>query len=338
MTSTESKFAKGRTRLRKEDVFKPPTIRLRFGFLLGRIFEKIHGKSFRAKCVQTLVEQIRWELQNSDHTSISPVSGFLNILALWLQDPEDENCRKALARIEGWIWEDDAEGTRITGARSASWDTGFALQALSELPESVEVKNAVDLGTDFLASQQIRKNFDGFEAAYRSDPKGGWCFAGRWHGWPVSDCTAEAVLGLLETQPSALKDEALQESIEFMLRSQNKDGGFGSYEARRSTFGLEWLNPAEMFGESMTEKSFVECTASCMAALALSRPQLPNEVDEKAQLANFSRRVLATEISTKRRFLARGLGSAIYLWNSFRDQGASSRGERSKRPVHKTRL
>ena len=279
------KFARGRTRLRKEDVFQRPTIRLRFGFLLGRFFEKIHGKSFRAKCVQKLVEQIRWELQNSDHTSISPVSGFLNILALWLQDPEDENCRKALARIEGWIWEDDAEGTRITGARSASWDTGFALQALSELPESVEVKNAVDLGTDFLASQQIRKSFDGFEAAYRSDPKGGWCFAGRWHGWPVSDCTAEAVLGLLETRPNALKDEALQESIEFMLRSQNKDGGFGSYEARRSTFGLEWLNPAEMFGESMTEKSFVECTASCMAALALGKQQLPNDVSEKAQLA-----------------------------------------------------
>ena len=31
--------------------------------------------------------------------------------------------------------------------------------------------------------------------------------------------------------------------------ARNRDGGFGSYEARRSAFGLEWLNPAEMFGD-----------------------------------------------------------------------------------------
>ena len=48
-------------------------------------------------------------------------------------------------------------------------------------------------------------------------------------------------------------------------------GGFGSYEAQRSRIGLEWLNPAEMFGDSMTEHSFVECTASCLAALAACR-------------------------------------------------------------------
>ena len=266
----EINFASGRKRLRTEDVFAPPTARLRLVFGIGRMFERFHVKRLRAKCVNKLVDRIRWELQSSDHTSISPVSGFLNILALWLQDPKDENCRKAQARLEGWIWEDETNGTRVTGARSASWDTGFALQALAAVPLDSEVNKAVDLGANFLASQQIRNSFEGFAAAYRSDPKGGWCFAGIWHGWPVSDCTAEAILGLLNTRSQAIDVDALREAVEFILRSQNQDGGFGSYEARKSSLNLEWLNPAEMFGESMTEQSYVECTASCMAALAES--------------------------------------------------------------------
>lgn len=278
-------FASGRSRLREEDVFTPPSTRLRIGFVVARMFEKIHGKRLRQKCVQALVERIRWELESSDHTSISPVSGFLNMLALWLQDPDDENCRKALARIEGWIWEDEADGTRITGARSASWDTGFALQALAEVAVDNEVRNAIDRGVEFLASQQIRKSFEGYESAYRNDPKGGWCFAGIWHGWPVSDCTAEALLGLLANRPEDVGREALRDATGFMLRSQNQDGGFGSYEARRSKFGLEWLNPAEMFGESMTEKSYVECTASCIAALAAGREQFPNTAEEQVTKA-----------------------------------------------------
>ena len=62
----------------------------------------------------------------------------------------------------------------------------------------------------------------------------------------------------------------------FILQCQNPDGGFGSYEAQRSRVGLEWLNPAEMFGDSMTEHSYVECTASCITALATFRRRFPN--------------------------------------------------------------
>ena len=278
-------FGSSRKRLRKEDVFSPPTLRLRICYALGRVYECLHSKRLRQKCVEKLVERIRWELNSSNHTSISPVSGFLNILALWLQDPTDVDCQKALSQIEGWIWEDERDGTRITGARSASWDTGFALQALACAPKSEELANALNHGKRFLATQQIRVSFDGYGEAFRNDPKGGWCFAGVWHGWPVTDCTAEAVLGLLSTHPEATDTEVLRDAIAFMLRGQNHDGGFGSYESRRTRSKLEWLNPAEMFGESMTENSYVECTASCLAAIASIRDHHPNIVDETVDLA-----------------------------------------------------
>ncbi len=275
-------FSAARGRLRDADLYARPGLWLRAGYGLARLFERVHGRRLRARCTDAIVGRIRWELQTTSHTSISPVSGLLNILALWLHDPDDADCRQALAQLDGWIWEDEEEGARVTGARSASWDTGFALQALAALPEPAGVGDALARGAGFLLGEQIDTSFEGFREAYRTDPRGGWCFAGGWHGWPVSDCTAEAVLGLIAARGGDADRAALGDAVAFMLRGQNRDGGFGSYEARRSAFGLEWLNPAEMFGDSMTEHSFVECTASCLAALAACRERFPEIADGAA--------------------------------------------------------
>ena len=272
-------FSAGRNRLRDADLYARPGVWLRAGYGLARLVERVHGKRLRARCTDAMVRQIKWELQTTSHTSISPVSGLLNILALWLRDPDDSDMRQALAKLDDWIWEDEEDGARVVGARSASWDTGFALQALAAAPEHDGVGDALKRGADFLAGQQIDASFEGFREAYRSDPRGGWCFAGVWHGWPVSDCTAEAVLGIVAVQREATNVTALGDAVGFMLRSQNRDGGFGSYEARRSAVGLEWLNPAEMFGDSMTEQSYVECTASCLAAFAACRETVPQLAD-----------------------------------------------------------
>ena len=270
-------FSAARNRLREADLYRRPSLWLRAGYGLARLFEQFHARRLRARCTEALVGRIKWELRTTSHTSISPVSGLLNILALWLHNPDSADCERALAQLDGWIWEDEDEGARVTGARSASWDTGFALQALAALPEPAGIEDALGRGAGFLLGEQIDTSFEGFREAYRTDPRGGWCFAGGWHGWPVSDCTAEAVLGLIAA--GGADKAALGDAVAFMLRGQNRDGGFGSYEARRSAFGLEWLNPAEMFGDSMTEHSFVECTASCLAALAACRERFPEIAD-----------------------------------------------------------
>src|SRR4029453_8513351 len=63
----------------------------------------------------------------------------------------------------------------------------------------------------------------------------------------------------------------LAAAAEFILRRQNADGGFATYERRRGSAWLERLNPSEMFGRRMTERSYVECTASAIGALARLR-------------------------------------------------------------------
>ena len=268
-------FSSARNRLRDADLFARPGVWLRAGYALARLYERFHSKRLRRRCVEKLIRQIHWELQTTRHASISPVSGFLNILALWLDDPDDADCRAALTGLDGWFWEDEELGARVTGARSSTWDTAFSVQALADAPRSDGNEDAVRKGAGFLRSQQIRTRFEGFREAFRADPKGGWCFPGGWHGWPVSDCTSEAVLGILAAGGEDADEAALGEAVRFILRSQNRDGGFGSYEARRSIIGLEWLNPAEMFGESMTENSYVECTASCLEALAACGRRFP---------------------------------------------------------------
>ena len=278
-------FSAARNRLRDADLFSRPGVWLRAGYALARLYERLHGKRLRSRCLEKLVRQIHWELRTTSHSSISPVSGFLNILALWLNDPHDADCRAALDQLDGWFREDEELGARVTGARSGTWDTAFSVQALAAVDGSAEIADAVRKGAGFLRRQQIRTSFDGFREAFRADPKGGWSFPGGWHGWPVSDCTAEAVLGILAAGGDDADEAAFGEAVRFMLRSQNRDGGFGSYEARRSRIGLEWLNPAEMFGESMTENSYVECTASCLEALAACGRRFPQLADPAAARA-----------------------------------------------------
>jgi lanosterol synthase len=273
-------FAASRNRLRDADLYARPSVWLRVGFGFARLVDRFHSKRLRARYVEAIIRSIRWELQTTDHTSISPVSGILNILALWLRDPEDADGLRAFEQLDRWIWEDEERGLRVSGARSASWDTGFALQALSTASELGGVRDALQRGAIYLRRQQIGVSFEGYQEAYRNDPHGGWCFAAGWHGWPVTDCTAEAVLGILSADRDAADVTALGDAVRFMLGGQNRDGGFGTYEAQRSVVGLEWLNPAEMFGDSMTEHSYVECTASCLAALAACSERFPTVIGE----------------------------------------------------------
>jgi len=63
-------------------------------------------------------------------------------------------------------------------------------------------------------------------------------------------------------------DAWLHRAVAFILSRQNADGGFGSYERRRGGRLLERVNPTEMYANCMIERSYTECTASCVHALA----------------------------------------------------------------------
>jgi lanosterol synthase len=278
-------WSAARRSLRAAELVTPPGIPLRLFFEAAALYERRPAARLRRRMLSELEARIRFELRSTDHTSLSPVSGLLNILALHSGDARDPEIARATERLEAWIWADETDGLRIAGARSASWDSAFALQALAAASAHHDVEKPIAEGAAFLRSQQIRSDARGYEEAFRLDPDGGWCFANAWHGWPVSDCTAEAIEALLAVSTDAAQNADASDALRlragarFILRCQNRDGGFGSYEAQRSRIGLEWLNPAEIFGDSMTEHSYVECTASCIAALRHFAMRFPEFAD-----------------------------------------------------------
>ena len=284
-------FNAARLMLRPEEVYHPPSTVLKLIYKLSSLYERWHHQGWRRKAIALMVDCIRFELQTTDYTSLSPVSGLLNTIALWLYDPNDADLHKALERFEGWIWQDEQAGLRVAGARSSTWDTGFVIQALQAASPHVEVSANLWKGQQFLSTQQIRQTFpqvetfQGISLHHRIDPQGGFCFAGVWHGWPVSDCTAEALLALLDAPAEVIANCNLPDAVEFILRCQNADGGFGSYERRKITSTLEWMNPAEMFANSMTEHSYVECTASCLMALREFSTHYPEMSSDKIDTA-----------------------------------------------------
>src|SRR6516162_6333261 len=79
--------------------------------------------------------------------------------------------------------------------------------------------------------------------------------------------------------------EQLEAAVAFILDRQNSDGGFGTYERRRGPAFLERLNPSEMFGDCMTELSYVECTSSAVTALCRYREHHPDRQRERVNQA-----------------------------------------------------
>jgi len=65
-----------------------------------------------------------------------------------------------------------------------------------------------------------------------------------------SFCTAADYLD--RGTEKVISDERLFDAVDVMLTMQNPNGGFASYELVRGPKWLEWLNPAEVFGESFT--------------------------------------------------------------------------------------
>jgi lanosterol synthase len=265
-----------RHELAPSDLFVRPSPPLRYAWDVLARYETLPVRLMRKRALAHCYERIEFEVEASRGQGLSPVNGLLNCLALFSEGSPKLDF--AMAAIDSWRWKDEAEGIRYAGAHSTAWDTAFALRALTTAPATEEFEQPVRRAYAWLKATQMQAELPGGEAQRRDPILGGWCFSDGVHRWPVSDCTAEALTAILavhkryDVSPSErISDERLRQAVQFILRRQNADGGFGSYERRRGSVLLEWINPSEMYGNCMTERSYTECTASCIGALARYR-------------------------------------------------------------------
>ncbi len=294
----EIDFAAHRHDIAAGDLHVRPSRPLRAAYDVLYRYEKFALSPLRKRALSHCFERILYEQTATRGQGLSPVNGLLNCLALFAE--KHAAFESSLAAMQSWKWEDEAEGIRYCGAHSTSWDTAFGMRAILEAPAA---QRASDTATttltrayNWLRDAQMQEELIGGKRERREPIVGGWCFSDGEHRWAVSDCTAEAMTSLMELHAShevlallpagvrRISDERLAQAARFIMRRQNVDGGFGSYEARRGSQILEWINPSEMYGNCMTERSYTECTASCVGALARFRRVFPalmrREVDD----------------------------------------------------------
>lgn len=281
-------FRKHRHDVSRTDLIHRPSWILRRAWDLLAVYERRPIRRLRRWALAHCAKEIDYGQRTTHYQGISPINALLNIIGQFQSRADHPELSAGVAGIEHWRWRDDA-GIRYVGARSQSWDTAFALQALIVDPKTKT--DAVARGYRFLSECQIVDEIsDGAEHG-RSITRGGWCFTEGTHRWPVSDCTAEALEVILAIHragvplTASISDERLMWAAEFILSRQNPDGGFGSYEERRGHPWLQLLNPSELFARCMIEESYVECTGSSISALCHFRDVYPDALRRRVDRA-----------------------------------------------------
>jgi lanosterol synthase len=276
-----SSFREHRYHLATEDAFEPPNLLIRVAERVLGWYDRFPIRKLREAALSKCADLISRDLTATDHLTLSPVNGVLNALALHARGADPAETAKCVEGFEFYRFEDDTRGLRYSGGRTRVWDTGFAVEALLANPAAALDHREALLGAyRFLAAHQMTRSVAARDPLFPDTAEGGWCLGDAVHAWPVSDCTAEALAGVLGMHavidpPERIPDVRLAQAVDFILSRQNRDGGFGSYERARSPRWLERLNPAEMFTRCMTDQSYVECTGSCLVALARFRAAVP---------------------------------------------------------------
>ncbi|GKC66072.1 dammarenediol II synthase-like protein, partial [Tanacetum coccineum] len=176
----------------------------------------------RERSLKRTVELMRYSAYDSRYITMACVDKFLQMMCWWSLDTNGDEFKHHLARVPDYLWLGE-DGMKMQTAGSQLWDCAFATQAIisSNMPE--EYGDTLRKANFFLKESQIKDNPSGdFTKLCRKSTKGGWAFIDQDNGWPVSDCTAEALkcLLLLSQMPDEVSgektdNERLYEAVNF---------------------------------------------------------------------------------------------------------------------------
>ncbi len=245
------------------------------------LFQRLGAARLRERALAALLDHIRSEDRATHNIRIGPVNAVLNTLVHHFCGDQLQ-VRRSFDALEQYL-EPGHRGVVMKGYNStALWDTAFAARALISAEGKGVQRPTLAGAQDYIRENQIMEDVPQRERYFRDPSAGGWPFSDRLHGWPISDCTAEGLLSAVALQRSinagseAVTDDNLKAALGLILHYQNPDGGWPTYERRRAGPWLERFNPSQVFGGIMVDHSHVECTGSCLEALATGRGRFPD--------------------------------------------------------------
>jgi squalene/oxidosqualene cyclase-like protein len=285
----EVDWAAHRDSLAAADAYRPSSRVLRAANRAQAAFERACPGALRRRAMDRVLEHIRYEDRVTQGIDIGPVNRILNAFVQYFDDPDGAPFHRAFAACERYLRDDDDGSTGMQGYESSKlWDTAFAVQAALAARALDTHRPMIDRAYGYLRDNQILDDVPDAERYWRHRSRGGWPFSSRAHGWPITDCTSEALKCALDlagqfrpTTPERLLDDA----VALILSWQNDDGGWATYERQRAGAWLERFNPSQVFGEIMVDRSYVECTSACVQALVRARPRLNGAAAGEAERA-----------------------------------------------------
>ncbi|KAG0227300.1 Lanosterol synthase (Oxidosqualene--lanosterol cyclase) [Actinomortierella wolfii] len=270
----------------KVDLYYPHTRLLDFlngGLVVAEKLNKV-STAIRNRALKAAYRQIKMEDENTHYLDIGPVNKMMHQLAVWYEEgPESEAFRRHVEGNIDFMWM-SSEGMMMNGTNGSQlWDAALTIQGVIEsgLAEEPQNHDAMLKGLEFLDRTQIKVNPPHMKEAHRDPTLGAWPFSNQWQGYTVSDCTSEGLKAVLLLQKLSYTKERvsmkrLEQAIDIILPMQNANGGFASYESVRGPAWLEWINPAEVFGNIMIEYCYPECSTACVLGLTYFREQRPD--------------------------------------------------------------
>ncbi|XP_076949716.1 dammarenediol II synthase-like [Bidens hawaiensis] len=263
-------------------------------YLSEPLFKYWPFTKLRERALKRTIELTRYNAEESRYITMASIEKGFQMMCWWAENPNGEELKRHLARVPDYLWLAE-DGMKSQTFGSQLWITAFATQAIiaSNMPE--EYGDSLKKAHFYLKESQIRQNPTGdFSKMCRQFSKGAWTFSDQDHGWPVSDCTGEALkcLLLLSEMPEGEKfdKQRLYDAVDFLLYVQSPtNGGFAVWEPPIPQPYLQMLNPSEMFADIVVEREHVECTTSVMQALIAFKRLHPgyreNEIDNSVTKA-----------------------------------------------------
>nr|CAB3490911.1 unnamed protein product [Digitaria exilis] len=196
------------------------------------------GSKLREKSLETVMQHVHYEDENTRYICISPGNKVLNMLACWIEDPNSEAFKLHIPRVYDYLWVAE-DGMKMQGYNGSQlWDTAFTVQAIVTTNLIEEFGPTLKLAHDYIKNSQVRDECPGnLDERYRHTSKGAWPFSTADHGWPISDCTAEGLKASLLL--SKISPEIVGESLD-----ANR-----FYDAVSCLMSYMLINPAETFGD-----------------------------------------------------------------------------------------
>jgi len=280
-------FAKYRGTFSETDNIFPETKIFKASMWTIRKIDPLIPKFIKKKALSLVYKHIQYEDKNSSFIRQAPVNAVYNTLVYHFRGEQDK-VDKSWEKLPLYLWENEHEILMQGFTNTYTWDCGFYLNAIGKDGTDPRLRPMALKTRKFLIDNQVTKELKDPFKYHRLNRAGGWTFSFKENGWVVSDCTAEAIKGLLETEivgGELISDERIQMGIDFIMQLQGDDGGWTSVDKAIGNPKLEWFNASNVFVDIMVDHSYAECTASIIQAFMQIKQDRPHLYTQKMDSA-----------------------------------------------------